>query len=202
MIGGAWYYNDYTYTAATVVVTPAVISTPTPSSILAGSSATFSWNDVGATSHSLWVGTGGVGTYDLFGYSIAHTSPTVVTGLPTDGSTLYVRLWSMIGGAWYYNDYTYTAFSPASVMLSPTPDSTLTGSSATFTWNDVGATSHSLWVGTGGVGTYDLFGYSIAHTSPTTVTGLPTDGSTLYVRLWSMIGGAWYYRDYTYTTGP
>jgi serine protease len=31
------------------------------------------------------------------------------TGLPTNGSTLYVRLWSMVSGSWMYNDYTYTA---------------------------------------------------------------------------------------------
>jgi hypothetical protein len=30
--------------------------------------------------------------------------------LPTDGRTLYVRLWSLVSGAWQFNDYTYTAF--------------------------------------------------------------------------------------------
>jgi hypothetical protein len=33
-----------------------------------------------------------------------------------------------------------------------------------------------------------------------TFTTLPTDGSTLYVRLWSQIGGAWQYADYSYKT--
>ena len=33
-----------------------------------------------------------------------------VTGLPTDGSTVYVTLYSLIGGQWVSNAYTYTAF--------------------------------------------------------------------------------------------
>jgi hypothetical protein len=39
-----------------------------------------------------------------------------ISGLPTDGRTLYARLWSQFGGAWsdpngngYYVDYTYFA---------------------------------------------------------------------------------------------
>jgi hypothetical protein len=31
------------------------------------------------------------------------------SGLPTNGSAVYLRLWSQIAGAWQYNDYTYTA---------------------------------------------------------------------------------------------
>jgi hypothetical protein len=41
-----------------------------------------------------------------------------VNGLPVNGSTLYVRLWSRIGDGWLYNDYTYTgAFGPAQVRF-------------------------------------------------------------------------------------
>jgi hypothetical protein len=32
-----------------------------------------------------------------------------VTNLPTNGETLYARLYSLINGAWQYHDYTYTA---------------------------------------------------------------------------------------------
>ena len=34
-----------------------------------------------------------------------------------------------------------------------------------------------------------------------TATVLPTDGSTVYVTLWSLVGGQWYYNEYTYTSG-
>jgi hypothetical protein len=29
--------------------------------------------------------------------------------LPTNGSTVYVRLWSLVGGVWQWNDYEYQA---------------------------------------------------------------------------------------------
>jgi hypothetical protein len=32
-----------------------------------------------------------------------------LTGLPTNGSTVYVRLWSLANATWQYNDYIYTA---------------------------------------------------------------------------------------------
>ena len=32
-----------------------------------------------------------------------------VLDLPNNGSAVYVRLWSNVGGAWSYKDYTYTA---------------------------------------------------------------------------------------------
>ena len=36
----------------------------------------------------------------------------------------------------------------------------------------------------------------------TTITGLPTDGRTVYVRLHSNLGGIYYYPDYTFMSGP
>jgi hypothetical protein len=37
------------------------------------------------------------------------TSLSTTVGLPSDGSTLYVRLWSLTATGWQYNDYAYTA---------------------------------------------------------------------------------------------
>jgi hypothetical protein len=34
------------------------------------------------------------------------------------------------------------------------------------------------------------------------VTGLPTDGSTVYVTMYSLINGQWQNNQYTYTSGP
>ena len=33
-----------------------------------------------------------------------------VSGLPANGSTIYVRLWTLLAGVWQYNDYSYTAW--------------------------------------------------------------------------------------------
>jgi hypothetical protein len=50
---------------------------------------------------------------------------TVVAGLPMDASTIYVRLNSYTGGAWEFNDYTFTAASaPApqkAELVTPAP---------------------------------------------------------------------------------
>jgi hypothetical protein len=78
-------------------------------SCLAGSSATFTWTaGTGVTEYWLYAGTGHAGAANLYNTS-ATSSSANVTGLPTTGGTVYVRLLSKISRAWQYNDYTYTA---------------------------------------------------------------------------------------------
>ena len=87
-----------------------------------------------------------------------------------------------------------------STITSPTPGSTLTSASTTFTWNagPVGTTGYGLNVGTTGVGSADLV--NIGPLSGTSVTvNLPTNGTTIFVRLWTIVNGTTYlYNDYTY----
>jgi len=155
------------------------------------------------------------GAYDAGYFPQNGTTGTSVTatGLPTDGRTLYVRLYSNINGAYQFRDFTYTAAgaggggggAPApATMASPANGTTLSGSTVTFAWNAAsGASLYQVWVGTS-PGTYDIGYYPSTGTTTTTTTatGLPTDGRTLYVRLYSAIGGSWYYRDFTYRSGP
>ena len=88
----------------------------------------------------------------------------------------------------------------ASVITSPTPGSTLTSASTTFTWNtdSSGVISYGLNVGTSPGGA-DLV--NIGPLSGTSVTvNLPSNGATIYVRLWTELSGPTYlYNDYTYT---
>jgi hypothetical protein len=120
---------------------------------LTNATTTFSWNagsDV--TSYGLWVGSAAA-TYDLYAVPVSGLSQALT--LPTDGRTLYVRLWSLINGAWQYNDYSYTAdpttYTVATVpvnaqMLSPAAGTTLTGPTTTFTWNSgSGVTQYAIW---------------------------------------------------------
>ena len=128
-----------------------------------------------------------------------------VTNLPTNGSTLYVRLWSFVSVAsstlsvgWHFNDYTYTAFGTGSggsgcsapalaTMSSPPPGTTLTGATASFSWSaGCDVTQYYLYVGSA-MGTNDIYGQSQGTNTTVTVTNLPTNGSTLYVRLWSFV---------------
>jgi len=45
-------------------------------------------------------------------------------------------------------------------------------------------------------GNNDIFSQSQGAYTAKTVTGLPTDGRALYVRLWSRNGTNWLFRDY------
>ena len=72
------------------------------------------------------------------------------------------------------------------------------------TWYAVGvstATVYRLWVGTAPGGN-NLFSRQVGTALSATVGGLPINGRTVYVRLWSQINGAWQFNDYTYRSGP
>jgi uncharacterized repeat protein (TIGR02543 family) len=204
--GTTYLANDYTYTEFTQ--SASAITSPSPGSILTSASTTFAWNPgpAGTTSYSLNVGTTGVGSADLVNIGPLPLSPTSVTvNLPTNGTLIYVRLWTILNGTTYLaNDYTYTEFtqSPAAIT-SPMPGSILTSAATTFTWNPgpAGTTSYGLNVGTTGVGSADLVNIAPLPLSPTSVTvNLPTNGTTIYVRLWTILNGTTYLsKDYTYT---
>jgi hypothetical protein len=192
--GGTYEYYDYTYDAG--IATKAAMISPTPGSVLTGFWVTFSWTPgIGVSTTYLWIGTT-PGGYDLLNFGSGATSYT--TTLPTTGNIIYVRLWSRISGALVYTDYTYTeATIVKAAMISPTPGSVLVGASVTFTWTPgAGITTTYLWIGSV-PGGYDLFNFGSGATS-VTATLPTTPGITLYVRLWSSVGGTLAYTDYTY----
>jgi len=204
-INGAWQHNDYTYTEA--VPAPAVLTSPTPGSTLTGSNATFSWTSgVGVTKYEFRLGTTGPGSRDVYNSAEATTtalSTGVVNNIPLNGAMLYARIYSYINGAWQHNDYIYTEAVPAkAVLTSPAPGSTLTGSSATFTWSaGVGVTIYEFRLGTTGPGSRDVYNSAEATTTALTtglISNIPTSGATLYARIYSYINGAWQHNDYTY----
>lgn len=199
LIGDTWHYNDYTYTAATIPV--ATISSPVPGSTLAGGTVTFNWTSAAAaTSYQVWVGST-PGAYDLGLASTTGVSATI-NNLPINGANVFVRLYTLTGGTWRFSDAQYTAATmPIAAITSPAPGSTLTGGTATFTWTAAtGATSYQVWVGTT-QGAYDL-GVVSSPGLTATVTNMPVNGALVYVRMYTQLGGSWYFNDYTYTAGP
>jgi hypothetical protein len=199
LFNGVYYFTDQTYNAYADPATTVSIASPPNGATLAGSSQTFTWNDAGAELYQVWVGST-PGAHDLGYFPSAGTTglSTTVSGLPVDGRTLYVRLWSLFDGVYYFQDQTYTATTVA--IVSPPNGATLAGSSQTFIWNDGGADLYQVWVGSM-QGAYDLGYFPSAGTTglSTTVSGLPVDGRTLYVRLWSLYDGVYYFTDRTYT---
>ncbi|MFZ5929370.1 MAG: hypothetical protein ACOYX1_18200 [Acidobacteriota bacterium] len=208
-IDGAWQFNDYTFKAAgSVTAVKAALTSPAPGSVLAGTSATFQWSAGQAvTRYFLFVGRWQGGN-TIFSQDMGTSLSATVSNLPADGSTVYVRLWSYIQGAWQFNDYVFTASGsqPAGqkgALVSPAPGSTLAGSTATFTWSSgVRVQKFWLFIGTS-LGNNNIYGGDQGTNTSATVANLPVNGQVIYVRLWSYIDGAWQYSDASYrAAGP
>ena len=185
----------------------AVLTSPAPGITLTGTSATFSWTaGVGDTKYEFRLGTTGPGSRDVYNAAEATTTALttgVVSGIPATGATLYARIYSYINGVWQHNDYTYieSGTPVPAVLTSPTPGSTLTGTSATFSWSaGSGVTKYEFRLGTTGHGSSDVYNASGASTTALTTGAIPVPayGVTLYARIYSYINGAWQYNDYTY----
>src|SRR6266567_3203761 len=130
----------------------ATITSPTPSSTLTGSTATFTRTSVsGATYYYLYVGTS-FAYYDIFANYIGTTQ--VVNNIPTNSGTLYVRLWTYLNNNWLSVDYTYTEFCgscvvPVSVSVTTSPgglsltvDGTPCTAPCSFAW--IPGSSHTI----------------------------------------------------------
>jgi hypothetical protein len=87
------------------------------------------------------------------------------------------------------------------VLTTPTPGSTLSTSSVTFTWTTgTGATEYALSVGDISKGSYNLYRSPTLRNTTSVSVSLPINGETLYVTLSSFIGSAWQSNYYTYST--
>jgi hypothetical protein len=181
------------------------IYSPTPNSSLTGSSATFQWYGPPQTA-AFWIDVGSTaGAHDYYSSGSLPTSTlsATVSGLPTNGSSVYVTLYWMINGSWTPNPYTFTAFnasSKAATLTTPAPGSTLTGSSLTFGWT-AGSGSSAYWLDVGSAPNGNSYYSSgnLGSALSTTVNGLPTNGSTIYVTLYSLVSGTWTPGAYSYT---
>jgi hypothetical protein len=128
---------------------------------------------------------------------LGTTLSTVVSGLPANGQTLYVRLHTYVG-AWQYNDYTLTApliNGLKAQLISPAPGSTLSSTTVNFQWTGgTGATMYWMYIGSA-PGTADILTRNLNTTLNTVVNGLPSGGQPIYVRLFSHINGVWQFND-------
>jgi hypothetical protein len=204
LIGGTWMSNAYTYTAFGVTAAPGALTTPVPGSTLSGSTVTFDWTaGSGATGYWLDLGSAAGGNQYYQSGNLGNVLTTTVSGLPTNGGTVYATLYSLINGSWISNAYTYTGFNAAAVggvVTTPSAGATLSGSSVTFIWT-AGASATAYWLDVGNIAggnEYEQSG-NIGNVTQLAVNSLPTDGSTVYATLYSMIGGAWVGNSYTYT---
>ena len=82
-------------------------------------------------------------------------------------------------------------------MISPLNGSTFTSTDVTFKWKNTGATKYDIYVFTADRD-FDFVGGESLYTS-IKVPNLPSDGRTIYVRLWTSLDDEiWEYNDYVY----
>ncbi len=207
-LGGVYYSNTYTYTALNAATAAGVMQTPVNGSTLSGSSVTFTWlAGSGATAYWLDVGSSpGANNYSQSG-NLGNVLTTTVNGLPQDGSEIYATLYSMIGGQWTPNAYTYYAYNLSGAVLAtmqtPIPSSTIVGNTATFTWSAGSGTAYWLDISAIEPGGNDVYqSGNLGNALTTTVNSLPANGGMIYVTLYSLVGGQWESNAYTYTNNP
>jgi hypothetical protein len=207
LISGNWTPNAYIYTGYNSTGAGGVITTPASGSTLTGSSVTFDWM-AGAAASAYWldVGSSSGGNNYYSSGNLGNVLTTTASGLPTDGSTIYVTLYSLISGVWSGNAYTYTALTPTgglAAMTSPVPGATLSGTTMTFTWSsDSSATGYWVDIGSTAGGNDVYSSGNLGTATTTTVSTLPANGNTIYVSLYSYVGGQWLNNPVTYTSGP
>ena len=200
--------SSSTYLVNTRVGQLAIMSFLGLASTIPGTSITFQWTGSNPA-QAYWIDVGstpGGNNYDQSGSLPTTTLSRTVTGLPTDGSTIYVTLWTQINGQWAYNQYTYLAFNTVGgigAVQTPAPGSVLSGNSVTFTWS-AGSGASAYWLDVGNTpGANDIYqSGNLGNVLSTTVNTLPANGSQVYVTLWSLVSGQWFNNQYTYTSGP
>ncbi|MCP4113579.1 MAG: hypothetical protein GY749_49990, partial [Desulfobacteraceae bacterium] len=124
---------------------------------------------------------------DGLGYSVSISGDYAIAGAP--GS--FHDNGSRSGAAYIYD-------MRAAHIYDPFPGSKLCPTDMTFTWNDSGADYYQLLIGTS-EGADDIYSGALLTDTSVTVSDLPDNGQTLYVRLFSVVDEEWLSYDYTYT---
>jgi hypothetical protein len=176
------------------------MSSPANGSAFTNSCVTFTWGAGGVGQYHLQVGNS-PGATNLYNNNVGGNRSQQVCNLPTNGSSVFTRLYTNLGSSWEYDDYSYTAAPAASgnkaSMLAPATGSIITTSCASFVWSTGGLGQYHLQVGSTLGGT-NYFNRNVGANLGQPVCTLPASGA-IYVRLYTNLGNSWEYYDYLYT---
>jgi hypothetical protein len=111
-----------------------------------------------------------------------------------------VRLWTRVGSTWDFNDYRYSVVNCGNATMVSPANGAAIPTTQTFSWTDAGADQYWLYVGNT-QGSVDIYNQDQGTATSTTVSGIPTDGRTVWVRLWTRCGSTWSSVDYSYNVG-
>lgn len=117
------------------------VVSPAPGSVL-GPQATFSWNAVQSAEEYMISLRSANSSNDIYSMSTGLNTYATISGIPTDGTTLYLRIKYKILGVWKYNDFTYKAFADRTLTLSAFSNSTYhVGDTVPIKWSSTGISS-------------------------------------------------------------
>ena len=205
-VNSIWDVIEIQYTAADIPINtdPPELLSPSPGTTLPGSTVTFTWTANGTAVEEWWLSGAslpGGNDVDLFSSgSLGDDLSYTAEGLPTDGRPVYIQLWYRVNSIWDVIEIQYTAADiPINTdlpeLLSPSPGTTLPGSTVTFTWTANGTAVEEWWLSGAslpGVDDVDLFSSgSLGSDLSYTAEGLPTDGRTVYIQLWYRVSSIW-----------
>ncbi len=198
-----WSHRDYTFQAHTGTNAIDLLS-PGAGSTMTGTQQTFTWHGNGIDEWWLYLGSS-TGSNDIYNSgNLGSVTSTTISALPHDGRTIYIRLfYRQTGAAWRHREFTLTAHTGdnAIKLLSPAPGASISNATQTFTWQGAGINEWWLYAGSS-EGNDDLYNSGhLGSATSATVTSLPIDSSTLFVRLFYRQNNAsWRYIDYRYST--
>jgi hypothetical protein len=122
-------------------VTIATMTSPANNTRFSGSAVTFQWTTGSVIqAYYLYIGTSPLNNNLYAQYQGQNTSVTV-TGLPTNGETIYVTLYSLTPTGYQDNQYTYTALTGSSAT--PVLDFNGSGYQSVFLYDPVGGTGYA-----------------------------------------------------------
>lgn len=178
---------------------------PNPGATLRGSIQVFRWDLGDIPLESAWLYVGSVQGGSQHGSrAVGSDTESSLGDLPTDGSTIFVRIWYKTGGRWLRFDEEYTAASDPSLpgITSPVTGESLDGQMQRFAWTFNGLVVEASWLYVGStVGGSDLAAVSTSTGTSTTVDGLPTDERDVFTRLYFRVAGSWYFVDDRFVAG-
>jgi hypothetical protein len=202
-VGNVWRFVDSTFIVTHAPIVTSTLTYPANHAASADMSQPFRWTTVAnIQAYYLYVGTT-LGAKDLVNTGETSATSYLAGNLPV-GQTLYARMWTKVGGHWYYNDTTFVASVAGVVtatMTFPANGAVNANLSQPIQWTSVAsAQAYYLYIGTT-LGAKDLVNTGEIQTTSYLAANLPA-GQTLYARLWTKAGNLWRYVDSTFTAAP
>lgn len=212
-----WKYVDVTYKAGTGAIdtgiTNVIPESGTTLPVPPGNNFVYSFYWTGPVDvEEYWVYAGtSVGGSNVYNASVGRMPSFQIrdTVMPMNGNTLYVRIWYRLAGFWRYKDVTYitpvkTNSNDVTSIVTYTPSQTGTKIAAVqdFSWNQV-TRATEYWVELSKTkGGRELYSRSTGTKTSVTISGIPQDGSKLFLRIWYYTPSTqWGYKDIEYVAG-